>query len=472
MEDMPKSPHSDLESQKSSDESPEVEKEFCATPVSDRKLVIKICTKNNSMYSVSASSVCETQTNGLPNELHSSDSELEFDVNKENEPKNDGIILADKSIAILDLNIDSLLDSIDIQDLLKLCISTVSGSCVYCNHARHIAVNGKQLSLHMLAEHRFQPQHPAIVLEEDQFITKVKKDFESLETSFFNLESYDSKRGTYNIGLKVDYECFHCRFYAANHKDLYLHNRKMHQKIILICIMCKSTFYSYSQVLCHLCPGTCALSPSIKYRCCFCATTDLPSSFRLMVHLRRYHHACEICLECVGDQQRLSSHVWKHKLSHYCYRCGIGYRNKPDITNHLFWKHGTESVLCKKCLQKKWPHIYHFCASSGVFECEECGATFTKAVALRVHKRLHSNDFPYACSECPEKLISKKLLAKHELSHKELPPSSPVVENIEPHIDVEGTDSPEKVPQMVKEEEIEEKVFVIYIYQTTVVKCC
>ncbi|XP_076244745.1 misexpression suppressor of ras 4 [Calliopsis andreniformis] len=334
----------------------------------------------------------------------------------------DGIILAGEDVPCIDLNVDGTLDSIEIEDLLKRCIEVASPLCVYCNHARHIAVNGKQLGLHMLAEHKFQPQHPAIIIQPEQFITRVKKSLNELENHYFNLDSYSSTNGTYNVPNVRTYECFHCRFHSAVHKELYLHNRKMHQKTILICIMCKSTFYSYSELLCHLCPGTYSPNINVKYRCCLCPMASLPSAFRLMVHLRKRHHACDVCLESTGNQQRLSNHVWKHKLHHLCYRCGIAYRNKPDITKHLFWKHGTESVLCKKCLQKKWPHIYHFCIPPTAFVCEECGSSFSRAVALKVHKRLHSGDQPYACNECTERFISRKLLAKHEIAHKE-PPS-------------------------------------------------
>lgn len=358
--------------------------------------------------------------------------EQEKDVNQneaENslEPQaqpNDGIMLAGEDVPCIDLNVDGILDSIEIDDLLKRCIEAASPFCVYCNHARHIAVNGKQLGLHMLAEHKFQPQHPAIIIQAEQFIARVKKSLDELDSHFFNLDSYSSENGTYNVPSVRTYECFHCRFHSAIHKELYLHNRKMHQKTILICIMCKSTFYSYSELLCHLCPGTYSPNINVKYRCCLCPVSNLPSAFRLMVHLRKRHHACDVCLESTGNQQRLSNHVWKHKLHHLCYRCGIAYRNKPDITKHLFWKHGTESVLCKKCLQKKWPHIYHFCIPPTAFVCEECGSSFSRAVALKVHKRLHSGDQPYACSECSERFISRKLLTKHENAHKEPPPVS------------------------------------------------
>ncbi|XP_015606745.1 uncharacterized protein LOC107273258 [Cephus cinctus] len=340
-------------------------------------------------------------------------------VPEEKQAEPDGIVLAGEDVPSIDLNVEGLLDSIEIEELLKACISAASPTCVYCNHARQIAVNGKRLGLHMLAEHRFQPQHPAIIIHREQFISRVKKSLPELETNYFNLDSYTSSSGTYNVPQTRIYECFHCRFHSAVHKELYLHNRKMHQKTILICIMCKSTFYSYSELLCHLCPGVYCPNINIRYRCCLCPVGSLPSAFRLMVHLRKRHHVCDVCLESTGNQQRLSNHVWKHKLHHLCYRCGIAYRNKPDITKHLFWKHGTESVLCKKCLQKKWPHVYHFCIPPTAFVCEECSSIFSRAVALKVHKRLHSGDLPYSCTDCAERFISKKLLRKHENEHKE-----------------------------------------------------
>lgn len=380
---------------------------------------------NENQIEIAGEKTINLDINGKQDEDTKDNNQNQIEISTQSQVQpSDGIILAGEDVPCIDLNVDGTLDSIEIEDLLKRCIEAASPFCVYCNHARHIAVNGKQLGLHVLAEHKFQPQHPAIIIQPEQFINRVKKSLDEIDSHFFNLDSYSSTNGTYNIPNVRTYECFHCRFHSAIHKELYLHNRKMHQKTILICIMCKSTFYSYSELLCHLCPGTYSPNINVRYRCCLCPMANLPSAFRLMVHLRKRHHACDVCLESTGNQQRLSNHVWKHKLHHLCYRCGIAYRNKPDITKHLFWKHGTESVLCKKCLQKKWPHIYHFCIPPTAFVCEECNSSFSRAVALKVHKRLHSGDHPYACSECSERFISRKLLTKHENAHKEPPPVS------------------------------------------------
>lgn len=140
-----------------------------------------------------------------------------------------------------------------------------------------------------------------------------------------------------------------------------------------------------------------------------------------MVHLRKRHFACDVCLEKCSDQGKLSSHVWKHKLMHICYRCHVFYQNKADIMRHLFWKHGTEGVECKKCLQKKWKHIYHFCIPPPIFNCTQCEMTFTRAIALKVHLRLHDeNAQKYSCTElgCEKKFISTKLLLHHQDRHE------------------------------------------------------
>lgn len=325
-------------------------------------------------------------------------------------------------LPLIELNLDRPLDKYPLKDLLKVFLASTVYNCVYCNHVRKIAVNCEHLCLHMVEQHRFSATVDSITAEEllpETITAKVRAGAPELRHCYINLDSYDSEENAKGAQFDHIFECFQCYFKTPVHKDLYLHNRKMHQRTILLCVMCKSNFYSYSELLCHLCPGTYDSEYEIKFRCCLCNVDSIPSSFRLMVHLRKIHHACNVCLEFCHSQARLSNHVWKHKLHHLCYRCGIAYRNKPDITKHLFWKHGTESVMCKKCLQKKWPHVYHFCTPPAVFVCDECSLQFTRAVYLKVHKRFHSGEAPHACTEegCTEKFVSKKLLMKHADEH-------------------------------------------------------
>ncbi|KAL3269982.1 hypothetical protein HHI36_009037 [Cryptolaemus montrouzieri] len=367
------------------------------------------------------------------------------------------IQVAGPDVNIIELELEQPLDKFDIKVLLQKCLLATVPLCVYCNHARKIAVNGKQLGLHAISEHRYSAIVKSITAEElipESFVNRIKESLDELGDIFFNLESNLSEEA---VTFSHVFECFQCRYSTNVHKELYLHNRKMHTKNLLLCIMCKSNFYSYSELICHLCPGDYVLDYDVQFRCCMCVADDLPSAFRLMVHLRKRHHVCDVCLEMCHNQYKLSNHVWKHKLHHFCYRCGIAYRNKQDITRHLFWKHGTESVLCKKCLQKKWPHVFHFCIPPTVFTCEECNLNFSKAVYLKVHKRIHSDDKPHHCTfeECEEKFVSKKLLQKHEQQHLEPPEENTVEEKME---ETQEEKQVENIEDTTEDANVEEKI--------------
>ncbi|XP_020812806.1 uncharacterized protein LOC110187679 [Drosophila serrata] len=346
-------------------------------------------------------------------------------------PPADGILVAGVETPTVDLQLDRPLDRFSMVDFVRLCLKSVYSGCLYCNHARRIAVNGKQLVLHLISQHRFTATVDSITAEElyaETIVARLKSFLPHLEQEYLNSASCCSvENGMYaeHFNERI-YECFTCRFVTSTHKELYTHNRRLHIKSNITCVMCQMNFYSYSEILCHICPGEVGGSIyDLKFRCCLCEVAPLPSAFRLMVHLRKQHQACDICLEDCQSQSKLSAHVWKHKLLHLCYRCGIAYRNKQDISKHLFWKHGTESASCKRCLQKRWRHVYHFCVPPVQFPCEQCGFNFSKAIYLEVHQRMHSGDFRYACAEegCEEKFVSRKLLLNHASSHvvKELP---------------------------------------------------
>lgn len=344
----------------------------------------------------------------------------------------DGVIItpANEDVLTLDISLDESLDKVSIVKLMKICLKATFPFCLYCNHARKIVVNGRALATHFISHHRFHAMVDSITAEElnpEKLVTRFESSIDELKSCFFNLETFDNqdqekKEGHVTISHDKLYECFQCRFQTPIHKELYLHNRKMHQKSLINCLMCKMAFYSYSELLCHICPGVVNKQMFLDYKfyCCLCNLDNIPSAFRLMVHLRKKHYACDVCLEKCSDQSKLSSHVWKHKLNHLCYRCNVCYRNKADIMKHLFWKHGTEGVECKKCLQKKWPHVYHFCIPPAAFTCTHCEMSFSRAMALNVHMRLHEDGAKYACTEigCEKKFVSRKLLLRHLDRHQ------------------------------------------------------
>lgn len=184
------------------------------------------------------------------------------------EPKKiiiDGVEIkpADEDIRPIDINLDEALDKIEILKFLKICLRASIPYCLYCNHARKIVVNGKALAIHFITHHRFHAMVDSITAEElhpEKIVYKFESSVDELKACFFNLDTYDDhdelkREGHVTVSHDKLYECFSCRFQTPIHKELYLHNRKMHAKSPINCLMCKMSFYSYSELLCHICPG-------------------------------------------------------------------------------------------------------------------------------------------------------------------------------------------------------------------------
>ncbi|XP_027842608.2 uncharacterized protein LOC114123738 isoform X1 [Aphis gossypii] len=321
------------------------------------------------------------------------------------------------NLLVMALTLDHKLTDMKINVILKECIRTSCLTCVYCHNSTCIAVNGKQLALHMIEKHRFM----TVKNESSEDVANIlKSNLEALENVYLNSENYDSTDELSHIPFNNTFYCFNCQFTSKQMKEVNSHKRSVHSRKTYDCIMCKITFSNYGELHCHLCPGVdLGIWQNLLFRCLFCGQGQIPSAFRCMVHLRKAHNACDYCLETFSNQQSLALHVNKHKMRHMCLKCNITYLSKKDIFEHMFWKHNRDSKECKSCLTKKWPYTYHFCVPPAMFTCDECRRTFSNALLLRVHERWHSGNIPYECSTCSNKFISRKLLKKHELIHKE-----------------------------------------------------
>lgn len=324
----------------------------------------------------------------------------------------------DNDLLVMALTLDNKLTDMNINVILKECIRTSCLTCVYCHNCTCIAVNGKQLALHMIEKHRFM----TVKNESSEDVANIlKSNLDVLENVYLNSENFDSTDELSHSPFNNMFYCFNCQFTSKLMKEVNSHKRSVHSRKTYDCIMCKITFSNYGELHCHLCPGAdLGVWQNLLFRCLFCGQDQIPSSFRCMVHLRKAHNACDYCLETFPNQQSLALHVNKHKMRHMCLKCNITYLSKKDIFEHMFWKHNRDSKECKSCLTKKWPYTYHFCVPPAIFTCDECKRTFSDALLLKVHERWHAGNTPYECNICHCKFISKKLLKKHEIIHKEL----------------------------------------------------
>ncbi|VVC28175.1 Zinc finger, PHD-type,Zinc finger, FYVE/PHD-type,Zinc finger, RING/FYVE/PHD-type,Zinc finger, PHD- [Cinara cedri] len=325
---------------------------------------------------------------------------------------------SENDLLVMALTLDHKLVDMKLNIILKECIRTSCLTCVYCHNSTCIAVNGKQLALHMIEKHRFM----TVKNESSEDVANIlKSNLNILENVYLNSENFDSTDELSHTSFNNTFYCFNCQYTSTQMKEVNSHKRSIHSRKTYECLMCKITFSNYSELHCHLCPGTeLGVWQNVLFRCLFCGQSQIPSAFRCMVHLRKAHNACDYCLETFPNQQSLAIHVNKHKMRHICLKCNITYLNKKDIFEHMFWKHNRDSKECKLCLTKKWPYTYHFCVPPTIFACDECKRTFSNALLLRVHERWHTGNIPYECSTCHSKFISKKLLKKHEIIHNEL----------------------------------------------------
>lgn len=327
------------------------------------------------------------------------------------------ILKNDNDLPVMALTLDHKLTDMKLNVILKECIRTSCLTCVYCHNSTCIAVNGKQLALHMIEKHRFMTVKNE---SSEDFVNILKSNLDLLDKIYLNSENFDSTDELMHIPFNNIFYCFNCQFTSKQMKEVNSHKRSVHSRKTYDCIMCKITFSNYGELHCHLCPGAdLGVWQNLSFRCLFCGQGQIPSAFRCMVHLRKAHNACDYCLETFPNQQSLALHVNKHKMRHMCLKCNITYLSKKDIFEHMFWKHNRDSKECKLCLTKKWPYTYHFCVPPAIFTCDECKRTFTSALLLRVHERWHSDNIPYECNTCHNKFISKKLLKKHEIIHME-----------------------------------------------------
>lgn len=97
---------------------------------------------------------------------------------------------------ITEFILDQPLDKIPIKSFIRKCLQFTHPNCLYCNHARSIAVNGVSLVEHLVGEHRFSATVDSITAEEllpETIEQKITTGLEELEGTFFNMDSYDNK---------------------------------------------------------------------------------------------------------------------------------------------------------------------------------------------------------------------------------------------------------------------------------------
>ncbi|XP_035389313.1 LOW QUALITY PROTEIN: zinc finger protein 646 [Electrophorus electricus] len=273
------------------------------------------------------------------------------------------------------------------------------------------------------------------------------------------------------------YTCDQCgRSYR--HAGSLLNHKKTHSADLLHCTLCLKTFtdplelQSHSQMARHCCPD-CGKT--------FCEFAHLQS--HMEVHSKGLPYYCSLCQQNFPNQTSFQQHQevhhtmqgqshqqqgrqmpqdldWdsgldqqiglqdlhkmdpafsqmqggfpephesgeafgKEEKSHVCEHCGRTYRHAGSLLNHKN-SHKTGSFFCSVC-QKEFTNLMALKNHRRIhtepkrYQCLECGKAFRVSTQLICHRRIHTKEKPFSCLLCDKRFSSKSNLRHHQKMHQ------------------------------------------------------
>ncbi|CAL8264191.1 unnamed protein product [Arctogadus glacialis] len=108
--------------------------------------------------------------------------------------------------------------------------------------------------------------------------------------------------------------------------------------------------------------------------------------------------------------------------SHVCDHCGRTYRHAGSLLNHKN-SHKTGAFFCAVC-QKEFTNLMALKNHRRIhtepkrYQCLECGKAFRVSTQLICHRRIHTKEKPFACLLCDKSFSSKSNLRHHQKMHQ------------------------------------------------------
>ncbi|XP_072311901.1 zinc finger protein 646 [Eucyclogobius newberryi] len=225
-------------------------------------------------------------------------------------------------------------------------------------------------------------------------------------------------------------KCFKCDLCGRSyhHAGSLLNHKKTHSENLHHCSLCLQTFpdplalHAHSQINRHCCP-------------------ECGKIFCLQSHLQRHMaahgkgqntHQDQVDQNGISHDPTLneepapSSHVQQKTDSedkvHVCEHCGRTYRHAGSLLNHKN-SHKTGRFFCSVC-QKEFTNLMALKNHKRIhtepkrYQCLECGKAFRASSQLMSHRRIHTRERPFACSVCDKSFSSKSNLRHHEKMHQ------------------------------------------------------
>lgn len=122
-----------------------------------------------------------------------------------------------------------------------------------------------------------------------------------------------------------------------------------------------------------------------------------------LMHTGERPFQCDICQEGFVVKQRLTVHMSVHTgiAPYTCDQCGKGFKSVTAFRSHQAIVHAGEPPQ---------------------FQCDICQREFHKALVLKRHMRVHTDERPYACEVCAKAFKASGELVAHMRSHSDVRP--------------------------------------------------
>ncbi|KAH0566638.1 hypothetical protein KQX54_002764 [Cotesia glomerata] len=173
-----------------------------------------------------------------------------------------------------------------------------------------------------------------------------------------------------------NYECSHCGKKFKVQSDFTTH-LKDHDTEACVCDICGSFYPKRSSLYFH-------------------------TLYKHKLKVKEYE--CVTCKKKFKSQKNLNAHKESHKVKYVCEKCGVEFKFKQGLANHLRRHSGEKSCLCPVC-----------------------GKTFSCLSSQRVHLLTHAGERPYVCDICGQSFTQRSPMMLHRKKHPGVHPTPPPI---------------------------------------------
>lgn len=175
---------------------------------------------------------------------------------------------------------------------------------------------------------------------------------------------------------EYNYECLHCGKKFKVQSDFTTH-LKDHETEACVCDICGSFYPKRSSLYFH-------------------------TLYKHKLKVKEYE--CVTCKKKFKSQKNLNAHKESHKVKYVCDKCGVEFKFKQGLANHLRRHSGEKSCLCPVC-----------------------GKTFSCLSSQRVHLLTHAGERPYVCDICGQSFTQRSPMMLHRKKHPGVHPTPPPI---------------------------------------------